>query len=228
MQTMLVEEVMKKDVVSVQKDQDFAELYALFQESNLLGFPVLDGDRLWGIVTLQDIRRRLSGNTDPIKGLVVADVATENPLTISPQEPIWTAIQKMAPRDLARIPVVEQDGSMRLLGMLSRSDILRAYDISILRRQKEELELSQMALRQTSDIGKVSFFLKQGDFAVNKALYDLNLPPNVNIVWVERNGETIMPRGETEFKIGDRVVGRGKRKELPHLEPGFRDGKQSS
>jgi CIC family chloride channel protein len=147
MQGVQVGEVMNDRPVTINRDRTLAELYQQFQETNLLGFPVLDDQgRLWGIVTLQDMEKALSQSAVNLRGLHVEDVAVVNPVTVYPDEPIWSAIQKMAPRDLARLPVVDRDGSGRLLGLISRSDILRAYDVGIVRKQRGQLLDQQTSL----------------------------------------------------------------------------------
>ncbi len=61
MQGVKVEEVMRTQLVTIDKDQPVTELMALFQETNLIGFPVVtEGKKLWGIITLQDIHRAQS------------------------------------------------------------------------------------------------------------------------------------------------------------------------
>ena len=109
MQGVTVGEVMNQAPSVVHRSLPLADLYRRFQETNFLGFPVLDEkNKLWGIVTLQDMERVLSSNIIKLKGLSVEDVAVVEPVTVYPDEPIWTAIQKMAPRDLARLPVVQR------------------------------------------------------------------------------------------------------------------------
>ena len=49
MQGVKVQEVMRTRIVSINKNQSVSELMALFQETNLLGFPVItEGKKLWG------------------------------------------------------------------------------------------------------------------------------------------------------------------------------------
>ena len=60
---MKVQEVMRTRLVSINKSQSVSDLMALFQETNLLGFPVItEGKKLWGIITLQDVHRAQSEN----------------------------------------------------------------------------------------------------------------------------------------------------------------------
>ncbi|MBW2683765.1 MAG: chloride channel protein [Deltaproteobacteria bacterium] len=164
MQGVKISEVMKSHPVTIHKDQFFSDAMALFQEKNLLGFPVLaDNDKLWGIVTLQDMHRAQSAEDFSSRGLKVADFAVEDPITVFPDEPIWVAIQKMSPRDLARLPVISRDGSGRLCGLISRSDILRAYDVGVVRKQRGQIVEHQVDLRQPKENGFVEFVLKEED-----------------------------------------------------------------
>lgn len=207
MQGVTVNEVMNQTPTVVHKNLPLADLYRRFQETNLLGFPVLDdNNKLWGIVTLQDMERVLSSNIIKLKGLTVEDVAVVEPVTVYPDEPIWKAIQKMAPRDLARLPVVSRDNTGRLLGLISRSEILRAYDVAIVRKQRGQMLGGEVSLREEEQNMFVEFSLQPKDNAVDTPLHLLGLPENVNVVSVERAGRIIIPRGGTVFLAGDIVT----------------------
>lgn len=207
MQGVRVDEVMNRTPLVVHKTLPLADLYRRFQETNFLGFPVLDEhDKLWGIVTLQDMERILAGNVITLRGFTVEDVAVVEPVTVFPDEPIWTAIQKMAPRDLARLPVVSRDGSGSLCGLISRSDILRAYDVAIVRKQRGQMLGGDVTLREEGDNAFMELCLQPGDNAIGKPLQSLDLPETINIVSVERAGIIIIPRGSTIFAVGDIVT----------------------
>ena len=207
MQGVLVSEVMRDKPITVPGDMSLARLFARFQETNLLGFPVVDNvGRLCGIVTLQDVEKVLSVENVSVKDKCVSDVAMGDLVTAHPDEPIWTAIQKMSPRDLARLPVVGRDGSGRLLGMISRSDILRAYDVGIMRKQRGQLVEDRVRLRQSKKSDFQELILNEGDNVIGRQLKDLNLPKDVTIVAVERGGLTVIPGGDTVFQAGDVVT----------------------
>lgn len=207
MQGVRVDEVMREAPVTVGKDMSLSRLFARFQETNLLGFPVVDKiGRLCGIVTLQDVEKVLHDDALIIKDMTVSDVAVSELVTAHPDEPIWTAIQKMSPRDLARLPVVDRDGSGRLLGLISRSDILRAYDVGIIRKQRGQLIEDRVRLRQSKESDFDEFVLAKSDHGIGRQLKDLDLPEDVTIVAIERSGTTIIPRGGTIFSEGDVVT----------------------
>ncbi len=219
MQGVSVSEVMKVKPVTIHMDKPLPELMALFQSSNILGFPVMkDYYKLHGIVTLQDIHKLQSQEGFSPRGMTVKDVAIENPITVFPDEPIWVAIQKMAPRDLARLPVIDRDGSGTLLGVISRSDILRAYDVGIVRKQRGQIVEGQLSLRSLKENGFVEFVLKEEDNCNRALVMDLPLPQTVNLVSVRRGGKVIIPRGHTRLQSGDVITVFGKLNDVNKLQ----------
>lgn len=227
MQGVHVREVMLRSPLTIYKNQTLAELYQRFQETNLLGFPVLnEKEELWGIVTLQDLERALSQEAVNLRTLKVEDLATVEPLTVFSDEPIWTAIQKMAPRDLARLPVVSRASEKKLLGLISRSDILRAYDVGIVRKQRGQLLEKQVTLRREQFNDFAEFRLKMCHFAVGKNLKELNLSDSINVVSVDREGVLHIPRGKTHFASGDIITLFGRKNLLELAEGTFLHGEK--
>jgi len=219
MQGVKISEVMRSKPVTIHKDASLSEAMALFQETNLLGFPVLaDNNRLWGILTLQDIHRAQSDDNFSSKKLSVADLAVEEPITVFPDEPIWAAIQKMSPRDLARLPVISRDGSGTLCGMISRSDILRAYDVGVVRKQRGQLPEHQVELRKAKENGFVEFVLQEDDTCCQAKVGDLNIPDTVNMVSIKRGGQIIIPRPHTQLNTGDVITVYGRIKDIEGLK----------
>ncbi len=208
MQGVLVEEVMNSAPVTVQKDQSLSELFALFHETHLYAFPVMDnnGD-LYGMVSLQDMERTLSKEGVKIQDLKIGDVAIPEPVTVFPDEPIWVAIRKMAPRDLARLPVVSRDDEHKLVGLISLSDIMRAYDIGLLRKQHRQYARERMALRNISGVEFTEIKVHPDSVCSNKRLADIRLPQNTTVVSIERkDGSVIIPDGDTIVMPGDQVT----------------------
>ncbi len=207
MQSVLVREVMNPRPVTVNGNASITELYSMFEKTRHLGFPVVDDKgRLVGIVTLQDLENALARKGVEAADLRVADVAVSQPITVFDDDPIWTAIQKMAPRDLARLPVVSRDAPDRLIGLISRSDILRAYDVAMVRKQRGQLLTDHAVLRREKKNDFMEVRLRAGSHAIGMPLKDLDLPREVNAVSVERDGESLIPKGDTTFASGDVVT----------------------
>lgn len=219
MQGVKVSEVMKINPVTIHKDKPISELMALFQESHYLGFPVMkDYYKLHGIVTLQDLHKAQSREDFKPREMTVQNVAIENPVTVFSDEPIWVAIQKMGPRDLARLPVIDRDGSGTLLGVISRSDILRAYDVGIVRKQRGQMVESQFSLRNLKEDGFVEFVLQEDDNCNRSQVKELPLPETVNLVSIKREGKIIIPRGHTRLQSGDVITVFGKLSDVTNLK----------
>ncbi len=203
MQGVNVQEVMNEEPIKFDLNLPFTNLYAVFQETHFHGFPVITGDNeLYGIVTLEDMTRLMS-EKNKISELLVKDVATVNPVTVFPDEPVWAAIQKMSPRDLSRLPVVARHDGKTLVGLISRSDIIRAYDVGIMRKQRETYSAERMALRNVGDVKFIELRVKNNGSLVGKTLAELKLPKMANAVSVERNGTVLIPHGNTKIHSGD-------------------------
>jgi CIC family chloride channel protein len=207
MQGVLVEEVMNHSPITVHKDQSLAELFAIFQETHLYGFPVMENDEdLYGIVTLQDMERALTKKDVMMRDLKVRDVATSNIITVFPDEPIWSAIRKMGPRDLARLPVVSRHAEQKLLGLISRSDILRAYDIGLLKKQQAQYVRERMALRKVSGVEFIEVRVDPGCSCAGKKLAEIKLPQSATVISIERGSSVLIPNGSTEILAGDHLT----------------------
>jgi CIC family chloride channel protein len=214
MQTVQVEEVMNKSPITLHKEQTVAELFAAFQETHLGGFPVMENENeLYGMVTMQDMERTIQDMERTLhrkevnlRDLKVWDVATPDPVTVFPDEPIWSAIRKMAPRDLARIPVVSRNNPAQFVGVVSRSDIVRAYNVGLMRKQKDQLAQDRSALRKVTGLEFIEIEVKPNCSGTGKKLAKLSLPKNTNIVSILRYGTVIVPDGNTKILPGDVIT----------------------
>jgi len=219
MQGVKVEEVMRTRLMTIHKDKPISELMALFQETNLLGFPIVaDVKKLWGIITLQDVHRAQNRDDFNPREMKVADLAIEGPISVFPDEPIWVAIQKMSPRDLARLPVISRDGSMHLIGSISRSDILRAYDVDIVRKQRGQMEEKQTTLRASTETGFVELVINEDDDSCDVMVKDLPLPEHVTLISIKRGAKMIIPRGRHQIEPGDVLTLFGQLDEIDNLK----------
>jgi CIC family chloride channel protein len=214
MQTVQVDEVMNSAPITIQREQSVAELFAAFQENNLGGFPVINNAKeLYGMVTMQDMERTiqemertLHRKEVNLKDLKVWDVATPDPVTIFPDEPIWLAIKKMAPRDLARLPVISRNNPKNIIGIISRSDIVRAYNLGLMRKQNDQLSHDRSALRKVTGLEFIEIKVEPNCIGTGKRLADMSLPKNTNIVSILRYGAVLVPDGNTKILPGDVIT----------------------
>jgi CBS domain-containing protein len=64
--------------------------------------------------------------------VIAADLEEGEIEVVMPRESLLDASRKMGLRDLDYIPVVDSEDSMRLVGLLSRADILEAYQTKLM------------------------------------------------------------------------------------------------
>jgi chloride channel protein, CIC family len=192
------------DLTTVRLDTSLEELARLFHTSHFQGFAVLDERRdLAGIVALTDLERSLNQNQ---AARTVGDICTRRLITAYPDEALEDVIAKIGFRDVGRIPVVDRSNPRRLLGMAYRADIIGAYTLGLMDRQKREGQLERIRLEQATSARLLELDLKVGDNAIEKTLGELRIPSDCLIITIRRWGRTVVPRGETEFIAGDHVV----------------------
>ncbi len=125
MRTIRVSEAMTGDFPTVSLKTPVSELVTKLSRTGHHGFPVVDDeDRLAGVVTLADVE---AARTDAISDLKVEDVATTSPIVAYPDQSLYEALVRVGAKDVGRIPVVARDDPGKLLGVLRRHDIIKAY-----------------------------------------------------------------------------------------------------
>jgi CBS domain-containing protein len=116
----LVREVMTVDPTAVSPDLTVREAARLLVERDVGPLPVVDGEKLVGIVTDRDlVVRVLADDRDPAT-TTVGEIASTGVVTVGPEEDLEVALKTMAERQVRRLPVVENGC---LVGILSRSDV---------------------------------------------------------------------------------------------------------
>ena len=125
-----VEEVMTKKVISVRADMPLSALELLVEESRHHGFPVTENGRLIGIVTFDDLTRVPMEERAKTK---VKEILTKKLTVTYPDESVQTALDEMCAKKVGRLPVVDRADPTRLVGIITRSDIVRAYQMATTR-----------------------------------------------------------------------------------------------
>jgi acetoin utilization protein AcuB len=128
-----VRDLMTKTLVTVTPDTSVHEARTLMQQRKIRHLPVLDHGQLVGIISDRLLRTVLPSPATSLSvwevnylldRLTVGEVMTHFVMTVTPQTLASEAAGRMLGQKIGALPVVE-DG--RLVGMLTRSDILRAF-----------------------------------------------------------------------------------------------------
>lgn len=122
--TIQVREVMCCDVDCLPEDMEVGEAFNRMIDMGHNGFPVVDDKgRLSGVVTRRDISRHMhEGRGTEELGAIVSGLL----ITTFPEEYLHRARDRIFEQDIGRLLVVDPKDRRTLLGIVTRSDILRA------------------------------------------------------------------------------------------------------
>ncbi|MCO5384029.1 MAG: chloride channel protein [Methanosarcina barkeri] len=135
MSSMYVRDAMITHVQTVFEEKSIEALTVLMQVSRHVGFPVLDSKgKLSGIVTLSDLRSKVkSGET----GKKIGDIATKNLEVAYPDETLDAVLKRFASKQIGRLPVVEREDKTKLIGLITRSDIVNSYNKKVVEKIRD-------------------------------------------------------------------------------------------
>ena len=116
-----IEDAMTKQVVTVTPQMTMADFREVLRTHRISGTPVLEDERLVGVVSLEDLINALAdGELDATIGEKMArDVKT-----LCCDEPLVHAVGQFANLSFGRFPVIDRE--KQLVGILTQGDIVRA------------------------------------------------------------------------------------------------------
>ena len=129
-----VSEIMNPEVEAVPENLKLGELEIRISKSKYNSFPVVnDEGQLSGILSFLDYSEALFD--EHLKDLVVArDIATLKVVTVSAEDNLYQALELISLRDFSTLPVVASDDHRKLLGVLTRRDIIGAYEKAVIKK----------------------------------------------------------------------------------------------
>ncbi|HZL03805.1 MAG TPA: CBS domain-containing protein [Coriobacteriia bacterium] len=141
-------DIMTPDPVTVRRDLSVTEAAKLMVERRVGALPVVEDDRLVGLVTegdliMQDVKiefptyihlldgfimyppatARFESELKKAVGATVADVMTAEPVVVQATTSVEDIATLMVDRDVSRLPVLDGE---KVVGIISKSDIVRS------------------------------------------------------------------------------------------------------
>lgn len=202
MEALTVDEVMAPPM-GVFRETDTLEVAAeVFLHTRTHGLPVLDAAGvLVGILTVSDLDRAQGQDHK-----TVGDACSRELLVAYPDESLATAFRRMGRRDIGRLPVVARDNQRQLLGVLRRTDLLRAYDAALTKRAVTRHRHDQVRLSTLSELGVQEFIVEAGSPCAGKRIMELRWPAESVVASVRRGRRVLVPHGDTVLQSGDVLV----------------------
>jgi CBS domain-containing protein len=136
-----VQEIMTTRVIWVKKDATFREMAVALREHRVSAFPVVDDDhKVIGVVSEADMLTKEALGDEPgvlagilhrkdqakARGITAGDLMTATVVAVRPEDTVEHAARLMYDRRVKRLPVTDADG--RLVGIISRADVLSVFD----------------------------------------------------------------------------------------------------
>ena len=134
--TYTVKDVMDDEPTSIAQDLPLHQILEIFSTSDSVYYPVIDGQsRITGIITIAGIKEMFA-NQDVAGWLLACDVAEQVLDKTTPNKPLEEAIEWMRRYDLECMPVVADEDSDKLVGVLDYRKTLRNISAEVLHRRK--------------------------------------------------------------------------------------------
>ena len=121
-----VKDIMTYDVITTTSDVDVVNAFEKLMEYKISALPVVEDDRLIGIITATDVGHNLILDKYEL-GTSVEEIMIKPVVTVSPEDTLQNAIEIMkegvsSSGILNQLPVVDGD---KLVGIISDGDIIQ-------------------------------------------------------------------------------------------------------
>ncbi|MDW5562511.1 MAG: CBS domain-containing protein [Methanomassiliicoccus sp.] len=134
MEGLTVGQIMTFPVSTVSPRESIKDLFRRIMAEKHMGYPVVEGERLVGIVTLQDAQKVPSDQQDEV---TVDRVMTKEVLTVTPDTPAIEAVQAVSKNRIGRLVVLDQG---RIVGIISRSDLLHILQVRAAEKGRDRVK----------------------------------------------------------------------------------------
>jgi CBS domain-containing protein len=122
---------MTRTVITVELQTTMRELGALFEKHDFNTFPVVEEEKILGIVSKFDFLRAFAFTSsqivphyDELMNRPLAEMMTEAVVHVDPTSPLTRVLQLMVSLKTRSFPVMNRD--RQLVGIISREDVMRA------------------------------------------------------------------------------------------------------
>ena len=129
-----VAEIMRSDVKLVPRTTPLPDILKTFLSTRSLYLYVGDETgKLLGVIDLHDVKEIFAEQAPAV--IIAEDLVSDIPF-VTPSEPLTSVNEKLWFRDLGQLPVVDSPETRRFLGIVTRRDLLGAFDREVLQHNR--------------------------------------------------------------------------------------------
>ena len=116
-----IQDIMTRDVQTISSQETIQRAAQLMDELNVGAIPVLDGDKLVGMITDRDITvRSVAAGQDP-RSAKVTEAMSKDVRTCTAGQSVAEVLSQMGDKQIRRLPVVDESG--KVIGIVSLGDV---------------------------------------------------------------------------------------------------------
>ena len=238
-----VRDAMDRNLITVQPETPMSKVRGVLRSNRISGIPVIDKDKLVGVVCVEDLVNWLRAGADNCS---VEEKMSKNVVTLYTDEPLIHAINKLEQYGFFHFPVLERS-NRELVGTITREGIIRGllkkleidYREEEIRHYRASHVFEDMIADKTSLI--FQYYVVGQDFnragesasALKKTLKRLGTHPEIvrraaiavyeaemNLVIFARSGEIIVKVDPNQIRIEVEDSGPG----IPDIEKAMQPG----
>ncbi|HDZ49884.1 MAG TPA: CBS domain-containing protein [Candidatus Aerophobetes bacterium] len=238
-----VRDAMDRNLITVQRETPMNKLRGVLRSNRISGIPVIDKDKLVGVVCVEDLVNWLRAGANNCS---VEEKMSKNVVTLYTDEPLIHAINKLEQYGFFHFPVLERENK-ELAGIITREGIIRGllkkleidYREEEIRHYRASHVFEDMIADKTSLI--FQYYVVGQDFnragesasALKKTLKRLGIHPEIvrraaiavyeaemNLVIFARSGEIIVKVDPNQIRIEVEDSGPG----IPDIEKAMQPG----
>lgn len=203
MENIMVDEVMRPAPEPIPGNMPLRMVPSLLEKVRMHGLPVSKDDGgLCGVITVQDVEAAVDTDENNLD-LPVTQFCSQRLIVAYPDETLQRALERMSHRDIGRLPVVDRNSPSKLVGWISRADIVRAYERALTRRVTVQQQVTQARLGVTAGVEVVECEVETGSALAGRTLSEIELPEDSLVASIQRGGRLIIPHGKTMLEAGD-------------------------
>ncbi len=164
---MKVSRVMTTSILTISPNQSMQEVKELMRENRISGCPVVEGDALVGVVSIEDLIHAMECselNAPVSKFMTGGDL-----IVAQAQESVMEALRRFESRNIGRMPVLDNRGE--LVGIITRGDITLALLRALQEVYTEAEQIQERpqrffdALESEATSLTLRYHIKKDDFA---------------------------------------------------------------
>ena len=128
LQRLKVKDAMNEDVITIKPENKISYVAKMMINERMKGLPVLKDEKMVGIITLKDV---LQVPKEAREKTFIDQIMSKKLIVTYPDESLYHAFGKIIGYEIGRLPVVDRTHPKKLLGIITRGDIVRKHEMEV-------------------------------------------------------------------------------------------------